>query len=182
MNDHTTDTPKHRTSLTQNYRPKRVPSIENINRRFWSKVDKSDVDGCWLWAGHQDSSTGYGTFRLGSTYAKRAHRVAYELANGPIQKGKLVCHTCDNRMCVRPDHLFLGTIQDNLRDMKDKNRQARGGMLGRSSLTETDIIEIRRLHRTTPKSTKELGRQFGVSRQTICDIVMGRTWNHVKEP
>lgn len=87
--------------------------------RFWNKVYKTD--SCWLWIGSR-LPTGYGTFRVGKK-VKRAHRVSWELHNGPIIDGSLlVCHTCDNPMCVNPDHLFLGTNLDNMRDRNAKGR------------------------------------------------------------
>ena len=93
--------------------------------RFWSKVNKTD--GCWLWTGYRFHA-GYGGFH--ESQPKRtvrlAHRVAWELTNGLIPDGLHVCHTCDNRSCVRPDHLFLGTNADNVADKVAKGRQAKG--------------------------------------------------------
>ena len=89
---------------------------------FWSLVRKGD--GCWEWQGDRWGK-GYGRITRGQR-RETAHRVAYELAIGPITEGALVCHRCDNKLCVRPDHLFLGTQSDNMQDWtkKGKNRLA----------------------------------------------------------
>lgn len=100
----------------------------DINERFWEKVDKSaGPDGCWLWQA-QVHPRGYGRFAIGSRTDKTrqqvpAHRVAYELGNGPIPEGHYVCHRCDNPPCCNPAHLFTGTQQENMNDMKAKGRQ-----------------------------------------------------------
>lgn len=92
-----------------------------LAERFWEKVEKTD--GCWLWTASL-TNKGYGEFRLNEPSPILAHRVAYELAHGPIPPGLFVCHHCDNPPCVRPDHLFLGTQKDNAQDMVRKGRHA----------------------------------------------------------
>jgi len=92
--------------------------------RFWAKVDKSaGEDACWLWTA-RTSDGGYGRFNAISTQGIQAHRYAWEQVNGPIPKGLLVCHTCDNPPCCNPAHLFLGTNTDNARDRDRKGRSA----------------------------------------------------------
>jgi hypothetical protein len=94
----------------------------NTAERFWNNVNKTDT--CWLWKG-ATVGRGYGKTSFGGI-CKRAHRVAWELTNGVIPEGLLVCHRCDNPLCVRPDHLFLGTSDDNNKDMQRKGRSATG--------------------------------------------------------
>lgn len=92
-----------------------------IEPRFWAKVDKTDGDGCWLWTGSRRHR--YGEFWVNGK-REYPHRVSFELANGPIPAGLVVCHKCDVPLCVRPDHLFIGTLADNFADMRAKGRGA----------------------------------------------------------
>src|SRR5687767_10390557 len=101
--------------------------------RFWMKVRKSE--GCWTW-GDAPAKTGYGRIGIGADTVLYAHRVSWEIHYGPIPEGMLVCHHCDNRICVRPDHLFLGTDADNMQDMWRKGRgysPPKGGPQSRGS-------------------------------------------------
>lgn len=96
--------------------------IEDAQERFWRKVDKPNGEnGCWLWTG-SFTTPGYGQFRADGKNLS-THRYAYEISRGPIPKGLLVCHHCDNPKCVRPDHLFLGTHKDNHDDSVAKGRR-----------------------------------------------------------
>jgi hypothetical protein len=97
------------------------PTLED---RFWPNVQKTS--GCWNWIGaEQSKGRGYGTIgKDGKTL--RAHRVSWEMHNGPIPEGLIVCHKCDNPKCVRPEHLFLGTHSDNVADKVAKGRQSKG--------------------------------------------------------
>lgn len=97
---------------------KRFP-LDGIEARFWAKVEKRDND-CWLWLGAKNQD-GYGHFKVGNR-AISAHRIAYVLKVGSIPTGVSILHSCDNRACVRPDHLFMGTQLDNVTDMMRKGR------------------------------------------------------------
>jgi hypothetical protein len=97
---------------------------EGLPDRFWARVDSSQPDGCWIWKGRR-TTRGYGTVNAGLGKNLAAHRASWQIHNGPIPDGLWVLHHCDNPSCVRPDHLFLGTHDDNMRDMALKGRNAR---------------------------------------------------------
>ena len=148
-----------------------------VQERFWAKVDKTG--DCWPWMGGTYRG-GYGAFGVRAGETRHAHRVAWELANGPIPSGFFVCHHCDNRLCVNPSHLFLGTVQDNASDCRSKNRNwvAYGDRCGKAKLTKEQVSEIRRLYATGRYQQKDLAPMFDVDRTTIHRIVRQKRWNH----
>lgn len=92
-------------------------------KRFFNKVNKTET--CWLWTASLRGKTGYGAFKLNGKTVD-AHRLSYQLHKGEIPEGMYVCHTCDNRKCVNPEHLFLGTAKDNYHDAVVKGRIIKG--------------------------------------------------------
>lgn len=147
--------------------------------RFWAKVANRGGDGCWEWTGSTNGK-GYGHFRPGVGERASVHRFSYTLATGESADGKVVCHRCDNRRCVRPDHLFLGEHADNVRDRNEKERQARGVMVNTHKLTEDEVREARRDHGADPAlSWRSLGRRYRVHDVTIRRAVLGLSWKHV---
>lgn len=150
----------------------------NIGERFWAKASIRGLDECWNWTAHIDGR-GYGRFKLSNGYQEIASRMAYRLARGEI--GELwVCHRCDNRACVNPTHLFLGTAQDNNDDMHAKGRakQVRGEKNGRSVLTGSVVRTIKTMLATTTLTQKEIGDWFGVRDTAISRIKRGILWGN----
>ena len=121
----------------------------SLEQRFWAKVDKRQPGDCWMWTA-STFKTGYGKIN-GGARTLYAHRVSYELAFGPITDGLYVCHHCDVRLCVNPNHLFLGTSKDNAVDMVQKGRCNSRGLPGEAhgmtSLTNSQIKLMRAKYR-----------------------------------
>lgn len=164
--------------------------------RFWRGVDKSGPihpglkTRCWLWTAFTDRRYGK-IIAFGEQFA---HRVSWVIHFGPVPNGLCVLHHCDNPSCVNPKHLFLGTQQDNMTDMNIKGRHskgethgsktrpekvARGEAHGRSKLTGNDVLEIRRLYKTTKLSQRKLAIMFDVSQVTIGKIILRELWKHI---
>lgn len=131
-----------------------------LAERFWEKVERGEVSECWMWRGSL-TPTGYGhVFVSVQRGASPAHRLAWELANGPIPEGMFVCHRCDNPPCCNPAHLFLGSPADNVTDMAQKQR-ARGHVL-----TDKELRRAAVLHEQG-WTYADLGRKFGVAAWTV---------------
>ena len=158
--------------------------------RFWEKVERSD--GCWEWTGYIDP-TGAGKFGADPYRPTSAYRYSWTLHYGPIPTGLYVCHKCDNRACVRPDHLFLGTALDNQRDSITKGRHfdlgawnrahperrhhlppMRGDANPSAKLTAAKVAAIRAAW--PGESQPVLARRYGVSQSVIWSVVHHKTW------
>ena len=167
----------------------------NLKERFWAHVEKSS--GCWEWTGSLYRN-GYGRACIKHGVFTLAHRLAYWLHHGNVPDSLNICHTCDNRKCVRPSHLYAGTQQQNVDDMISRGRQRHavqtGTMHGMAVLTEEDVEEIRRLfsidrkhyvgpggkkHSLGKYSKAKLAKMFDVTHATIMSAVDGRNWKHV---
>jgi hypothetical protein len=143
--------------------------------RFWSKVKITDFFNCWIWqAGY--FSNGYGAYCYNAK-TRRAHRVAWEFTYGPIPKGKIVMHICDNPKCVNPNHLRIGTNRENSTDAIKKGRIPKGQRHPLAKLTADNVLEIRN-RVATGISKGELAEHYGVAKGTIQDVIT-RSWQHI---
>ena len=138
--------------------------------RFHLRVN-STTEGCWEWQGYRNPA-GYGALRWRGSRVN-AHRVAWELAYGPIPGNMHVLHTCDNPACCNPSHLFLGTHADNMQDRNIKNRG------GTAKLTPCDVVSIRK-RRAEGETRKALSQEFGVARETIKSVCERETWKWIE--
>jgi HNH endonuclease len=159
-----------RRGLLDNYKTKVEAGVSRrpIEERFYEKIEKMP-SGCWHWTGALHKF-GYGMMSDWPK-VKRAHRVSYEIHCGPIPDGLLVRHKCDNKICVNPDHLELGTKRDNARDAVE-----RGQFKPKRKLTDKQIREIR----NSVGSTCEVARFYGVMPSTVSRIRTGARWANLK--
>lgn len=128
--------------------------------------------GCQLWLAH--TVWGYGhVYWKDRDY--RAHRLAWELANGPIPKGMVVCHRCDVKACINPAHLFVDTVLGNNEDKRRKGRQAKGEKVNTARFTAEQVRKIRKDNRRTD----EIASEYGVALSSIVRIRNGRNWKHI---
>lgn len=152
-------------------------NLIRFKKRFMSKVDKTS--SCWLWTASVFTRSGRARATLG-TRSVVAARVSFVLFKGAIGD-KLVCHTCDNILCVNPKHLFLGTPKTNMQDMIQKGRKflTQVNLNWSTKLTEKEVREIRKLHKRGFGYTY-LSRKFNVSHSNIGLIIRRVTWHHIK--
>lgn len=174
----------------------RTYTREPLEERFWKHVDKTS--DCWLWTG--PASHGYGVTHVWNGTAwrnQRASRISWSIHFGTIPEGLFVCHHCDVRLCVRPDHLFLGTAAHNTADMIRKGRRAdhrrfgdknpththpekyQGVRNGRAKLTDHDVQAIRIRYATGAVTQIALAREYGVNQTMIGFIVRRKSWRHL---
>jgi HNH endonuclease len=149
------------------------------SERFWHRVMKTE--NCWTWLGSKDKA-GYGKFVYYLCNKKqhiRCHQFSYLITYGTLQGGQCVRHLCNNRICVRPEHLALGSNQDNMDDKVRSNRQIKGEQHHNAKLDKWKVKEIRELYATGNYSQQKLSDLFNVAQSTIKNVLLRRTWIHV---
>lgn len=146
--------------------------------RFWSRVIK--MHHCWIWSGTRRRHNTYGCFEVNGKLIS-AHRYSWELHNGKIPANLFVLHKCDDKLCVNPDHLFLGTASDNNKDRVAKNRSWHpiGELHPIHKLTEDDVKAIRIEYSTGSISQRALAKKYNVAQWTIGKVVNRKTWQTV---
>lgn len=142
----------------------------SLSDRFHAAYTKEE-NGCWIWR-KALSSMGYGAIQLGVGVTGKAHRISWELANGPIPEGMYVMHSCDTPACVNPDHLSIGTVADNSRDMVARGRSLRGPKNPNVKLTPEQV----QLALNRPEPATELAVVLGVNPETIRRIRRAESW------
>ena len=151
---------------------------ENAASRFWAKVDRRGGNECWEWKGYR-ALLGYGRVKFRAGETQMSHRIAYLLANGEHPESMFVCHRCDNPPCCNPNHLFLGTHLDNMKDMAAKGRSGSNGVIGenhaKARFTAETALEVYR----SLEPNKVLAERFGVTAAAVYNIRHGRAWAHV---
>ena len=157
-------------------------SLSGYALSFWLKVDIRGRTECWNWLASKKPA-GYGQVQSPEKRVDYSHRVAFNLIRGRIPPGMFICHSCDNRACVNPYHLFLGTQRDNVRDAMSKNRLVNppvhfGESNCRNTFSEQEIRKIRELYRNG-MSQHAIARLFGRHQGSISNIVLNKTWKYI---
>lgn len=156
-----------------NYNPKNKKTIQE---KLGDKIAFEPTSGCWIWLGTVESRGKYGQINVDNK-SKKAHRLSYLLHKGD-PAGFSVLHHCDTPLCVNPDHLYLGTHDDNMNDMVIRNRAASGDKCARSKLDSLQVLTIKKCI-SDGIDKKQIARYFKVEPNTIHAIDSGKTWNHV---
>lgn len=151
---------------------------KTIAERFFQYVHKTET--CWLWTG--PTVKGYGRLKISGEESRdiKAHRLSWELHRGKIPAGMLVCHTCDVPLCVRPEHLFLGTPADNFHDCLCKSRfhPASGEEHWNRKLNDEKVRQIKAIGKS--RTLEQIAKQFGICKATASLVLTGKRWKHVQ--
>jgi len=149
----------------------------NTVEKFKTLIEQRGPDECWRWRGTINSN-GYGFYKLWGKY-RLAHRLSVIFLKGEDPTGKVVRHTCDNPLCVNPEHLLIGTTQDNVNDRVTRNRSATGERNFNTKLTLEQVLIIKKSDFSINGTGRDLAKQFGVTQTTISRIKLGKAYKYV---
>lgn len=151
--------------------------IHTMLCRILNKCIPLQGTDCWIWTGKRDGY-GYGRIKIRGKQ-RQVHRIMFQLIEGPIDEREILCHSCDNRACVNPKHLRIGTHKDNATDRESRNRGVRvqGSDHPWAKLTEKKVLKIR----ASKVDPAKLATHYGVSVETIINIQQGKSWKHVED-
>lgn len=151
--------------------------LKTVDERLNTYIKR--IESCWVWTGYKNQH-GYGRITNDEGKQVRAHRYLYETFKGKIPKGMCVLHTCDNRACVNPEHLFLGDRKDNADDMTNKGRNGYKTFYGQShhnsKLTKEQVVEMRNLWEKGGVYQSQLAKKYGVTQQVVSKVVNFKAW------
>ena len=157
-----------------------VDRKDSLKYRFESSFTKKNEKECWIWNKKLDKQ-GYGVFFSGKDKSCRAHRFSYTFYIGEIPSGLLVCHKCDNRSCVNPSHLWIGTNKDNMADMKKKGRSQRAiGESHSRSIMTSEMVKLIKIRIKNGEAMAKIARDFNIAYSTIANLKYGLCWNHIE--
>ena len=157
-------------------RQMRPPGLTEAEAFAWFMPGEPPASGCWDWTASTNQG-GYGQFSMfigGKSIPILAHVVSYRIYRGPTEE--FVLHSCDRPICVQPAHLSLGSLAENNRQMRERDRHARGERVPNSKLTTADVLWIRA---QTGMTHREMAERLGVNRATVTEILLGRKWKHL---
>ena len=140
-------------------------------------VPNRNANECWEYQGHRDKR-GYGRMYLNCKQGF-AHRYIYQHFKGDLKPGQLLRHTCDNPPCVNPDHLIPGNDADNMRDMVERGRQAKGSRHRAAKVTESQVMEMRRQYARGNVTMQQLATRYGLTLTPVSQLIRGVTWKHL---
>jgi len=151
----------------------------SLKDRIFKRKITINKTGCWIWHGHRSHGYGY-IWVYEKKHTISVSRAIWLLKKGPIPDGLFICHKCDNPACINPDHLFLGTNEENIQDMIDKGRNAKGEKHGNSKLKVESVRTIRSMAKSHIATHEQIAKQFSISVSLVNAIIYKQRWKHVE--
>jgi len=163
-------------------KPRKGPTSIGLEKRFWKYTDRRSSSECWNWTGpllnSGYSQLGVGSESNGTRAVRMGHRISWLIHFGEVPEEKMVLHKCDNRKCVNPNHLYLGTHKENMQDAYNRMTMSRGEQHHNAKLTKEKVIELRNRY-ADGESIRSLSRSFKLDRATVKAAAIRKTWRQV---